>query len=156
MYSLNKVIFIGNLVREPEVRFTNEGIPVTSFSIAINEYRKDRENQETTFIKIVTWRRLAENCGQYLHKGSTVLVEGRLKSRKFTTKEGIKVSTVEVIAQNVQFLRLKDREEAPAQIEAEPTAEPQQDASSEIDEVAETLPEELDESLSSSDDAVPF
>ena len=153
MYSFNKVILIGNLVREPEVRFTNEGVPVTTFSIAINQYRKDRENQEPTFIKIVTWRKLAENCGQYLHKGSTILAEGRLKSRRFTSRDGVKVTTIEVIAYNVQFLRLKDKEETPG-AEGEPSDDygghdmPEEEPGSEI--------QETEEPADSDDENVPF
>ena len=106
MPSFNKVILVGNLTRDPELRYTGGGVPVANFSIAINRrYRQNEEQrEETVFVDIVVFQKQAENCAQYLSKGRSVLVEGRLVQRSWTTDEGQKRNKIEVLAQNVQFL----------------------------------------------------
>jgi single-strand DNA-binding protein len=84
---LNKVMLIGNLTRDPETRTIPSGATVTSFSIAVNT-RRGPQNEETLFIKVETWNKTAEIAGQYLQKGSQVLVEGRLKLEEYQTREG--------------------------------------------------------------------
>lgn len=99
----NKVFLIGRLVRDPEVRVTLSGISVARFTIAIDRsFRKDQE-KVTDFLRIVTWRRLAEISGQYLKKGKLVAVEGRLQIDSFE-KDGEKRTSAEVVADNVQML----------------------------------------------------
>ncbi len=109
MYTLNRVFLIGNLTRDPELKFTQSGAAVANFSIAVNRsWRKqngDRQ-EETTFVRIITWRKLAEICNEYLKKGSTILVEGRLANRTWTTQDGQKRSTIEIIANNIQFINI--------------------------------------------------
>ena len=107
MASVNKVILLGNLGRDPELRFTQGGQPVANFSIATTERfsSRDGDRQERTeWHNIVTWGRTAENCAQYLSKGSSCYVEGRLQTREWEDKEGNKRRTTEVVAQTVQFL----------------------------------------------------
>lgn len=107
MASINKVILIGNLGRDPELRYTQGGSAVTNFSVATNERWKDKDgnNQERTeWHRVIVWGRSAENCAQYLQKGSTVYVEGRLQTNEWEDKEGIKRKTTEVIARDVQFM----------------------------------------------------
>jgi len=106
MSSFNKVILVGNLTRDPELRYTGSGTAVTNFSLAINRrYRQAGEpREETVFVDIVVFQKQAENCAQYLSKGRSALVEGRLVQRSWTTEEGQKRNKLEVIAQNVQFL----------------------------------------------------
>ncbi|MDI6785896.1 MAG: single-stranded DNA-binding protein [bacterium] len=107
MASLNRVILLGNLTRDPELRFTPSGSPVSRFSIAINRIyttTSGEKKEEVDFIPIVVWGKQAENCSQYLNKGSLVLVDGRLRQSSWETKEGEKRYAIEVIAQRVQFL----------------------------------------------------
>jgi single-strand DNA-binding protein len=107
MASVNKVILIGNLGRDPELRFTKDGRPVANFTLATNERWRDKEgnNQERTeWHRIVVWDKTAENCAQYLAKGRSCYVEGRLQTREWEDKDGNKRQTTEVVAQNVTFL----------------------------------------------------
>lgn len=107
MASLNKVILVGNLTRDPELRYTPSGSPVSRFSIAINRVyttNSGEKKEEVDFIPIVVWGKQAENCSQYLNKGRSVLIDGRLRQSSWETKEGEKRYTIEVIAQRVQFL----------------------------------------------------
>lgn len=105
--SLNKVMLIGNLTRDPELRYIPSGQGVTSFTIAVNRVynsQSGEKKEEVSFIRVVVWGRRAEVCNEYLKKGSPVFVEGRLQSRNWEAQDGSKRSTIEVIAQNVQFL----------------------------------------------------
>ncbi len=108
MASVNKVILVGNLGRDPELRYTPGGQPVANFSIATSESwnKKDGSGKEerTEWHRIVAWGRTAELCAQYLAKGRTVYIEGRLQTREWENKEGQKQRTTEVIAQTVQFI----------------------------------------------------
>lgn len=105
----NKIILIGNLTRDPEVRYTPQGTSVCNFRLAVNHRYKqgDEIKKETTFIDTVVFGRQADACGQYLNKGSGVLVEGRLQERRWETEEGQQRSKYEVVAQNVRFLSKK-------------------------------------------------
>jgi single-strand DNA-binding protein len=107
----NKVILIGNLTKDPELRYTPQGTPVASFRLAVNyRYRQssagDDIKQETMFIDNVVFGRQAESCSKYLNKGSSVLVEGRLQERRWESN-GQQRSKFEVIAQSVRFLSRK-------------------------------------------------
>ncbi|MCD6318612.1 single-stranded DNA-binding protein [Candidatus Aerophobetes bacterium] len=109
MSALNRVILIGNLTREPELRYTPDGTPVASFTLAVNRpFINQQGERETDFIPIVIWRKQAERCSEYLTKGSQVAVEGRLQIRSYEDKDGIRRRVAEVIARRVEFLqRLK-------------------------------------------------
>ncbi|HEY6010359.1 MAG TPA: single-stranded DNA-binding protein [Nitrospirota bacterium] len=107
MTSFNKVILLGNLTRDPEVRYTPNGIAVASFAIAVNRKYKqgDETKEEVSYIDIVVFGKQAESCGQYIGKGDSVLVDGRLQQRRWDDKEtGQKRSKVEVVAQSVNFM----------------------------------------------------
>lgn len=106
MASFNKVILMGNLTRDPEIRYAPSGTPVANFGLAVNRrYRQGEETkEEVCFVDIVVFGKQAENCGQYLSKGNGALIEGRLQMRKFETKDGQKVTKHEVVAENVRFL----------------------------------------------------
>jgi single-strand DNA-binding protein len=107
MASFNKVIFMGNLTRDPELRYTPGGLAVCNFDIAVNSsYKSQKEDgkDETLFIRIVTFNKQAENCGQYLKKGRPVFVEGRLSISNWQGEDGVKRYRTEVVAQSVQFL----------------------------------------------------
>lgn len=106
MANLNRVLLIGNLTRDPELRYTPSGTPVANLRIAVNSLFKDQAGQrkeETCFVTIVVWSKQAELCNQYLKKGRSVFVEGRLISRQWEA-EGKTRSTMEVRADRVQFL----------------------------------------------------
>lgn len=118
MATLNKVMLIGNLTRDPELKYIPSGAAVASFSVAVNEVYKTQtgeKKEKVSYIRIVTWRRLAEVCGEYLSKGSPVFIEGRLQSRDWETQDGQKRNTVEVVADNVQFLSRGEKQGAPGQ-----------------------------------------
>lgn len=104
----NRIILIGNLTKDPELRYTPQGTPVASFRIAVNTRYKqsDESREDTLFIDIVTFGKQAETCSQYLNKGKSVLVEGRLQERRWES-EGQQKSKFEVIAQTVRFLSRK-------------------------------------------------
>jgi single-strand DNA-binding protein len=113
----NKIILIGNLTRDPEVRYTPQGTSVCNFGIAVNRKYKqgDELKEEVTFINVVVFGKQADTCGQYLNKGSSVLVEGRLQERRWETDEGQKRSKYEVVAQTVRFLSRKQPSAATVQ-----------------------------------------
>lgn len=107
MASLNKVLLIGNLTKDPELRYTPQGAAVVNLRIAVNTKFKDKKGEvknDTCFINAVVWGQLAETCNQYLHKGRSVLIDGRLQSRSWQDQEGKNRSVIEVRADRVQFL----------------------------------------------------
>ena len=102
MVNFNRVILAGNMTRDPELRFTNDGIPVCSFGIAVNRVRS--RSEEVDFFNISAWRELGETIANYKKKGDPILVEGRLQYRTWEAQDGSKRSAVDVVADNVQFL----------------------------------------------------
>jgi len=107
MASVNKVILVGNLGRDPELRYTQSGQAVANFTLATNEKWKDKEGnsqERTEWHRIIVWGKTAENCAQYLQKGRSVYVEGRLQTRDWEDREGNKRTTTEIVAQIVNFL----------------------------------------------------
>ncbi len=104
---VNKVILIGNLGGDPELRSTPGGTSVASFTLATNETWNDKDGtkqERTEWHRIVAWSRLAEICGQYLRKGSQVYIEGRLQTREWEDKQGNKRKTTEIVAREMQML----------------------------------------------------
>ena len=107
---INKAILVGRLGRDPEVRYTPDGLMVTNFTIATDEQWKDKTGekaQKTEWHRIVTFGKLAEICGKYLVKGKLVFVEGRIQTRSWEDKDGIKRFTTEIVASNMQMLDSK-------------------------------------------------
>jgi single-strand DNA-binding protein len=107
MASVNKVILVGNLGRDPEIRYTQQGTAVANFSLATTNRFRNRSGEmeeRTEWHRVVAWDKLAEICGQYLAKGRQVYIEGRLQTREWEDKEGNKRSTTEVVAQTMQML----------------------------------------------------
>lgn len=100
--SFNKVILVGNLVRDPEIRYVASGAAVTKFTLAVN--RRSKEKDETDFIDIAAWEKLAETCNTYLKKGMSCLVEGRLSIRSYDDKEGKKRKAAEIVINTMQML----------------------------------------------------
>ncbi len=107
MASLNKVLLIGNLTKDPELRYTPNGTAVTNLRIAVNRKFKDRSGElkeDTCFVTVTAWDKQAEICNQHLQKGRAVFVEGILQSRSWETSDGQKRSTIDVRAERIQFL----------------------------------------------------
>ncbi len=102
MVSFNRVVLAGNLTRDPELRFTSNGIPVCDFGIAVNRVRS--KSEEVDFFDITAWRELGETIANYKKKGDPILVEGKLQYRTWEAQDGSKRSKVDVVADNVQFL----------------------------------------------------
>ena len=111
MAGINKVILIGNLGSDPEVRYTPDGAAVANFSIATSDEWTDKATNEkkkrTEWHRIVAWRRLGEICGEYLSKGKQVYIEGKLQTRSWE-KDGVTRYTTEIVASDVQFLGTRD------------------------------------------------
>ena len=114
MASLNKVILIGNLTADPEVKQTQSGLSVVSFTIAVNRRVSKEAEQKADFINIVAWRKTAEFVGQYFKKGKPILVCGAIQTRSYTDKSGSKRIAVEVLADEVGFVESKAASEAPS------------------------------------------
>jgi len=108
MITLNKVFMVGNLARDPDLRHTPSGTAVTEFRLAVSDSytsSNGEKHDRTCFIDVVSWRKLAESCAEYLKKGSPVFVEGRLEQDTWTTSEGQRRSRIRVVAYSVQFIR---------------------------------------------------
>jgi single-strand DNA-binding protein len=111
---INKAILVGRLGKDPEVRYTPEGLMVTNFTVATDEQWRDKAGekvQKTEWHRIVTFGKLAEICGKYLVKGKLVFIEGRIQTRSWDDKDGMKRFTTEVVASNMQMLDSKGQKD---------------------------------------------
>jgi single-strand DNA-binding protein len=109
---MNKIMLIGNLGRDPEMSYTPSGVAVTKFTLAVNRVTKSatgERQEETEWFNIVAWRQLAETCNNYLRKGNKVFIEGRLATRKYTDREGIQRTAIEVQANDMEMLTPKSQ-----------------------------------------------
>ena len=137
---VNKVILIGNLGGDPELKYTQNGHAVATFNVATTERRPDKDNNwtdHTEWHRVVTWRKLAETVGEYLKKGSQVYIEGRIQTRQWEDKDGVKRYQTEIVAQNLQMLGRRSDDDAPAAadnfpVEPEPDQESGGEESSEL------------------------
>lgn len=118
MSSLNRIILVGRVVAQPEMRYTTSGKAVANFRLAVDRRGK---NDEADFIPIVAWERLAEICGEFLAKGKLVAIEGRLQTRTYETKDGQKRSAFDVVADGMQMLSGRNEGEAQAAPAPAPT-----------------------------------
>lgn len=145
--SFNKIILVGNLGRDPELRYTPDGTPVCSFSLATNERRRDRatgeNNDVTTWFRVTLWRRQAEVASQYLTRGKPVYIEGRLRVEEYTDRDGKTRHSLEVTATDMQFIGAARGDEAGAPPAARGAAAPRNSG---------PMPEPTD----LTDDDVPF
>ena len=126
MASLNKVLLIGNLTRDPELRYTPQGQAVATLRIAANRNFRTKTGEtkkDTCFVNVITWGNLAETCNQYLQKGRSVFAEGRLQSRSWQDNQGNNRSTIEVVAERIQFLSPKGQAPQGVDLGSEPAAE---------------------------------
>lgn len=109
---MNRIILIGRLTRDPEIKYVGEGTAMARFTLAVDRpYTNKGGERETDFINIVAWRRLAEICADYLAKGRLTAVEGRLEIQSYTNSEGEQRKAAQVVADNVRFLEPKPKEE---------------------------------------------
>lgn len=164
MASFNKVLLMGNLTRDPELRYVPSGTAVATFTVAVNRVytsQAGEKKEEVSFIRVVVWGRRAEVCGEYLSKGSPVFVEGRLQSRSWEAQDGQKRSTMEVIADNVQFLRGTGAGEKSPEGASRADTTPQDVATINLNEDSGALPDQGESSKGASKkdanpDEVPF
>jgi single-strand DNA-binding protein len=147
MASFNKIIIVGYLGRDPELRYTTDGTPVCSFTVATTERKKDKSGEfqdATTWFQITAWRKLAEISEQYLKKGRQVYIEGRLSQREYQDRDGNTRTSLDVQASDIHFLGPRG-EESFAPREEKPSRPARQSA-----------PEEAPASEPISDDDIPF
>lgn len=142
---MNKVILIGNLTRDPEMRQTANGTNVCTLSIAVNRRFKDKSTGEavTDFFNVIVWRQLAELCGRYLAKGRKVCVTGELQNRSYDAKDGSKRYVTEIVADDVEFLTPRDRDASGASADYAQRSDKQ-------------APQAPDGFIDIDDDALPF
>lgn len=133
---INRVVLVGRMTRDPELRRTQNGSAVTGFTLAMNRPKRNDEEQQADYISCVTWNKVAENVEKYCSKGSLVGVEGRLRSRTYDNAQGQRVYVTEVVCDSVQFLETKPRDkyeeqqchqQAPANSYQQPVQNQQQD-----------------------------
>lgn len=110
---MNKIFLTGNLTRDPDLRQTKDGIPVCSFDIAVNRRKPDENGNSADFFKITVWRQLGEICAKFLAKGRKVAVVGAVSCRVYTGRDGLPKATLEVTAEDVEFLTPKGEQAAP-------------------------------------------
>jgi single-strand DNA-binding protein len=113
MASFNRIVIVGNLGRDPELRYTAQGTPVCTFSLATNERRKDRNGEmqdQTTWFRVTLWNRQAETASQYLQKGRQVYIEGRLRVEEYIDRDGKPRHSLEVTATDMQFIGARSDE----------------------------------------------
>ena len=127
---INHIVLIGRLTHNPKLQYTSSGLAVCTFTLAVDRPFKNQSGEkETDFIDVVVWRKLAENCAEYLGKGNLTAVEGRLQVRNYEAKDGSKRKAFEVVAENVQFLSPKPKEK-PADA---PVYDPQEAQGTQVD-----------------------
>ena len=120
----NRAFIIGNLTRDPELRHTPSGIASARFTVAVN--RRSKKGDEVDFIPVVAWRKLAEICGEYLKKGQSVAIEGRLRVQSYKSKDGQTKIAAEIVADNMQMLGRKNdrpKENEAAAVDSAPSEE---------------------------------
>jgi single-strand DNA-binding protein len=139
---INKAIIVGNLGRDPEIRYTPSGVAVANFTVATSEKWKDKNTGEmqekTEWHRVVAWRRLAEICGEYLSKGRQVYIEGRIQTRDWEDKEGNKRYTTEIVANEMKMLG--SRESGEPYRQNAPPAVPEYDGPPQADEQDDDIP----------------
>lgn len=143
MANLNRVLLIGNLTKDPELRYTPSGTAVVNLRMAVNRKFKDKNQElkeEACFVTVVVWDKQAETCNQYLHKGSPLFVEGRLQSRSWDAADGTKRNVIEVRAERIQFLG-----QAPAKQGAVPQESPAPEETTESTWLTEESEEKINE-----------
>ena len=153
---MNKVLLIGNLTSEPQLRYTANNIPVASFTIAVNRNcTKEDGTKDTDFINIIVWNKRAENVKNYLDKGSKVGISGRLQVRKYQNERGENRYVTEVVADEVEFLNSKKSEEKPVEVQNNQTLEEKVNSNKPYEDFARDHQEELSY-VDDNGDEMPF
>ncbi len=132
--SVNKVILIGRLGKDPELKYTPNGSPVARFTLATDEVFKDRAGEQqkrTEWHTIVAWNKLAEICGEYLTKGKQIYIEGSIRSRQWEDQSGNKRTSYEIVARDMRMLGSKADSERASKAEAEPAPPPEPQSAAE-------------------------
>jgi len=132
MANVNRIILIGKLQSDPEVRFTVEGLQIAKFQLIVDRFSQEGAPKQVDYIDVVAWRRLAEICGQYLKKDSMVMVEGRIQIRTFENESGVRKWATEVVARSIKMLGGSQKEDVHV-----PASSKQQDDVPGIDELPE-------------------
>lgn len=156
---MNKVFLIGRLTADPELRYTNNNLPVASFSLAVNRnFQNQSGEREADFINIVVWRKQAENVKNYIGKGSQVAIDGRIQTRNYEGEDGKKRYITEVVADNVQFLDSKggsSKDNSGFQSDVMPDMKPS-DFSDDTTSVKNDPFSDFGSSIEINDDELPF
>lgn len=159
MASLNRVLLIGNLTRDPELRYIPSGSAVATFTLGVNRVYTTpagEKKEQASFIRIVVWGRRAEVCGEYLSKGSPVFVEGRLQSRDWQTQDGQKRNTVEVVADNIQFLRAGTKQGAAVSAPKQTSSGPEEVGAIDLNDDMGTPQADNGKASGNADEEAPF
>lgn len=138
MANLNRIVLIGRLTQDPDIRYTVEGVPFVRFSLAVDRWR----NKGTDFINITAWRKLAEICSQYLKKGRLILIEGRIQVRSYDDQEGKKKWVTEVLAQEMKILDKSVKSAFNEEIKEEKVSDVESFSKEEFEEKEEILVED--------------
>ena len=126
---LNRVVLVGRLTKDPEIRYTQSNTPIASFTIAVNRQFSNSATGErdTDFIPVVVWRKQAENVKNFVHKGSLVAVDGRIQTRTYDDQNGVRKYVTEVVADNVSFLEPKGSQDDQGTMETQLSQETEED-----------------------------
>lgn len=153
---MNKVMLIGRITRDPELRYTSSNIPSVRFTLAVNRpFENQNGERETDFINVVVWRKQAENVKKYVSKGSLVAVEGRIQTGSYE-KDGQRVYTTDVVADNVQFLESKAQSQNRVQDDVTPSDFAFNNDSNQTTDMSEEVFADFGDSIEISDDDIAF
>ena len=131
---MNRAILVGRLTKDPELRYTPNGVAVANFTVAVNRpFRNQQGEQEADFINCVAWRKQAENLANYMHKGSLIGVDGRIQTRSYENQEGRRVWVTEVLAESIQFLESRNESKSQRGLVQEPQHIQQTDQQNSLD-----------------------
>lgn len=112
---INRVVLVGRLVKDPELRYTPSGTPMTRFTIAVNRFKKEGEEQQADFIGCIAWKKQAENLANYMKKGNLIGLEGRIQTGSFEGQDGKRVYTTDIVAESIQFLERNNSQQGQSQ-----------------------------------------
>ena len=154
---MNKVLLIGRLTRDPELRYTGTNLPVASFTVAVNRnFTGANGEREADFIPVIVWRKQAENVKNYISQGSQVAVEGRLQVRSYDDANGQKRYVTEVVADNVQFLESKSQSQNRSEADVTPADFAFNNNSTQTTDMSEEVFADFGDSIEISDDDIAF
>lgn len=153
---MNKVVLIGRVTRDPELRYTASNIPSARFTLAVNRpFENQNGEREADFINIVVWRKQAENVKKYVNKGSLIAVEGRIQTGSYE-KDGQRVYTTDVVADNVQFLESKSQSQNRTESDVTPSDFAFNNDSTQTTDMSEEVFADFGDSIEISDDDIAF